>query len=178
MNTVIRKGTRFVIFGGASLALTFVALNASTAELPEKPALTGYYDTAAGRSLVAGRYDLVIQRLGSRGAEFSLDQVAASTNLCIAEIETHRWDAARATCDSAVTYASLPACERARQQRAVAIAYSNRAVLRWLQHEPEGAVADLAKARAIAPGVEVVEQNFKVLATHPQPGASVVAARQ
>jgi hypothetical protein len=178
MNTVIRKGTRFVIFGGASLALTFFALSASTAEPPEKAVLSGYYDTPAGRSLVAGRYDLVIDRLGSHGAEFLQDEVAASTNLCVAEIETHRWDAARADCDSAVTYASLPSIERARQQRAVAIAYSNRAVLHWLQREPERAAADLAKARAIAPGVEVVEQNARVLATNLQPGSSVVAARQ
>jgi hypothetical protein len=178
MNTVIRKGARFVIFGGASLALTFFALSASTAEPARKAVLSGYYDTPAGRSLVAGRYDLVINRLGSHGAEFLQDEVAASTNLCIAQIETRRWDAARVTCDSAVTYASLPSWERPRQERAVAIAYSNRAVLHWLQREPDRAAADLAKAHAIAPGVEVVEQNARLLVSNPQPGASVVAVRQ
>jgi hypothetical protein len=178
MNTVIRKGTRLVIFGGASLALTFVALNASAAPQELKPVLSGYYDTAAGRSLVAGRYDLVIKRLGSRGAEFSLDEVAASTNLCVAEIATHRWDAARATCESAITYASIPTWERAHQERALAIAYSNRAVLHWLEHEPERAAADLSKARAIAPGVAIVEQNSGLLVANPEPGSSVVAVRQ
>lgn len=44
-------------------------------------------------------------------------------------------------------------------QSSLALAYSNRAVLRWLTHDDESAISDLTRARALAPSADFVRKN-------------------
>jgi hypothetical protein len=133
-----------------------------------KIVLSGYADGVGGESLMAGDYAAIIGKLGAHGVGFSLDPVAASTNLCIAYIMTHAWDKADGACDAAVRVAKLDQptgtlYERAAHDRQVAIAYSNRAVLHSLEANPQQAASDLARAFALAPDSELITRNRAAL---------------
>ncbi len=130
-----------------------------------KMTLSAYADAAEGRTLLAGRYGAVIQALGDHGVRFKQDDVAASTNLCVAYVMTHRWSEAHPACDEAIRFAKLEAPESPASLADVhgeclAIAYSNRAVLEWLEERPASAADDLARAHALAPESEFVAQNL------------------
>ncbi len=144
-----------------------------------KLVLSGYEDRAAGATLLAGHYSIVIEELGSHGPSFARDTVAASTNLCIAYIMTARWSAAHPACDEAIALAELDVPQRdllSREMHSeqIAVAYSNRAVLHWLESRPASAAEDLSKARTLAQGSEAVSQNLAALRS--RSGAGVLAA--
>lgn len=130
-----------------------------------KLVLSGYEDDAAGAQLLAGRYGAVIEKLAHHGRAFTDDEVAASTNLCVAYIMTAKWDAAHAACDEAIALASLDVPQpgalslRAHNEQ-IALAYSNRAVLQWLEDHRASAADDLSKAKALSPDSEAVSQNL------------------
>ena len=131
----------------------------------QKMTLGAYTDAAEGRSLLAGRYREVIDVLGSHGLRFKEDGLAASTNLCVAYIMTHRWSEAHPACDEAIGFAKLempdgPGLSTGAYDERVAIAYSNRAVLEWLEARSTSAADDLARAHALAPSAEFVAQNL------------------
>ena len=151
------RNARPAAFGVALLGSMMVA-TAARAEPPSpKLMLSAYADGPQGEALLAGRYDLVILRLGSHGAPFDDDEVSASTNLCVAYIMTRRWSSAEAACDEAVRDAKLDAPEptmfsRLARDQEVAIAYSNRAVLKAVEGQPRSAADDKARARTLAHG--------------------------
>lgn len=165
--------------------------SAQASSAPRKMTLSGYVDGAAGTSLMSGHYEDVVGTLGAHGLPFKLDEVSASTNLCVAYIMTRRWDAAHRECDQAVRIASLEQWQWLPLDNShnehVAIAYSNRAVLEWLEDRPAIAAQDLAKAHTLAPAVEFVGRNLEKLGASvpllgrraPQPGSrgAAVAAR-
>ena len=131
----------------------------------QKMTLGAYTDAAEGQSVLAGRYRDVIDVLGSHGLRFKQDELAASTNLCVAYIMTHRWSEGHAACDEAIRFAKLemresPGSAADAHDARVAIAYSNRAVLEWLEARSVSAADDLARARALAPSAEWVTQNL------------------
>lgn len=129
---------------------------AARAETPShKLMLSGYADGPQGEALLAGRYDLVILRLAGHGAPFDVDEVSASTNLCVAYIMTRHWSSAQRVCDEALRDARLDTPEptmfsRLARNEEVAIAYSNRAVLKLIEGRAASAADDLAKARALS----------------------------
>ena len=134
----------------------------------QKMTLGAYTDVAEGQTVLAGRYSDVIDVLGTHGLRFKQDALAASTNLCVAYIMTHRWSEAHRACDEAIQFAKLEMPERpgsaaAAHDACVAIAYSNRAVLEWLEARSASAADDLAKAHALAPSAEFVAQNLAKL---------------
>jgi hypothetical protein len=131
----------------------------------QKMTLSAYTDVAEGQSLLAARYGDAIDVLGSHGLRFKQDALAASTNLCVAYIMTHRWSEAHPACDEAIQFAKLEmpdqhGFEAGAHDARVAIAYSNRAVLEWLEARSASAADDLAKAHALAPSEEFVVQNL------------------
>ncbi len=135
-----------------------------------KLVLSGYEEQAAGADLLAGRYGRVIAELGPHGARFGGDQIATSTNLCVAYIMTAKWDAARSACDEAVTLTELDVPDRdltSRETHAeqVALAYSNRAVLNWLEDRRASAADDLSKAHHVAPASPFVSENLAAFAS-------------
>jgi hypothetical protein len=127
-------------FGFAILAaMIFAAAARAGAPAPaHKLVLSGYADGADGSNLLAGRYDAVIRRLAAHGMPYFADEVSASTNLCVAYIMTGRWKAADSACDEALRDAELDVSDatifsRMRHDEEVAIAYSNRAVLKAVE---------------------------------------------
>jgi hypothetical protein len=152
----------------AALASLCFAAGAHADGAHRKMTLGAYTDAAEGQALLSGRYHDVIDVLGSHGLRFKQDELAASTNLCVAYIMTHRWSEAHPACDEAILFAKLEMPEspgfalQAHDER-VALAYSNRAVLESLQARSASADDDLATAHALAPSTEFVAQNFASL---------------
>jgi hypothetical protein len=149
----------------AAFASVCFAAGAHADDAHQKMTLSAYTDAAEGQAVLAGRYGEVIDVLGSHGSQFKQDELAASTNLCVAYIMTHRWSEAQPACDEAIRFAKLempesPAFADHTYGERVAIAYSNRAVLEWLEARSVTAADDLARAHALAPGAEFVVQNL------------------
>jgi len=152
---------------------SFAMASAAQADMPAKAGsskvmLTGYEDAASGKQLLAGEYSVVIAKLAAHGAGFTGHEVEASTNLCVAYIMSREWGEAHGACDEAISYAKLQhrtymTGERVPHDDAVAAAYSNRAVLNWLEHDMPDAKSDLAQAKSLSPSSEVVVQNLSTL---------------
>ncbi len=176
----LRSATRRIAVAGALCA---AALAAHADGGAMKPMLSGYTDGVAGASLMAGDYQRVIERLGSRGLEYSSDELSASTNLCVAYIVTRHWTAAHPACDEAIRIARMSPRDSLLftheiQDYQVALAYSNRAVLNWLEARRENAASDMAHARALSPAAQFVAQNAVALASvNAASAAAVVSAR-
>jgi hypothetical protein len=124
----------------AAVAITMLASSAHAAVEPGKLTLAGFTDAAEGTELIAGNYAAVIEKLAPHSIAFNNDEVAASTNLCVAYVATGRLDEAHDACDEAVKIARLdqPGTtlrERMAHEDVVAVAYANRAVLSKLSGE-------------------------------------------
>jgi Flp pilus assembly protein TadD len=81
---------------------------------------------------------------------------------------THQWEEAKSRCDAAIAGARASDADAvfdfgASRDKRLATAYSNRAVFNWLRNQKPAAVADLSKARSLAPKLEFVAQNSLVL---------------
>jgi len=125
----------------AALAASVLAASAArAAATPDKLVLSGYGDSAAGAQLLAGEYAAVIERLAPHTGDFDRDEVAASTNLCVAYVATGRLDGAQDACNEAIAMARLDPVgitlqEHLAHQDALSVAYANRAVLTRLSGE-------------------------------------------
>ncbi|HEY2590606.1 MAG TPA: hypothetical protein VGI35_03355 [Steroidobacteraceae bacterium] len=151
--------------GVAAIASMCFAADAHADGAHQKMMLGAYTDAAEGQTVLAGRYGAVIEVLGGHGLRFKQDELAASTNLCVAYIMTHRWNEARPACDEAIRFAKLempesPGFADDAHHESVAMAYSNRAVLEWLEARSASAADDLAKAHTLAPSADFVAQNL------------------
>jgi len=156
---------------------SFVAASAASAAEPaakpltsDKVMLSGYEDAASGKELLQGQYGLVISKLAAQGKGFIGHEVEASTNLCVAYIMSRQWSEAHGACDAAISYARLerrgiPLAERVPYEDAIAAAYSNRAVLGWLENDMLAAESDLRHAKSISPFSPPVVQNLTALST-------------
>jgi hypothetical protein len=122
----------------AALAGTLLLAGAAHADAESgKLVLSGFTDAAAGEQLMAGNYAAVIEKLAPHAADFNANEVAASTNLCVAYVASGRLDEAHHACNEAITTARLEESdgtlsERLAHQDALSIAYANRAVLNKL----------------------------------------------
>jgi hypothetical protein len=155
------KALGFAVLGSMILG---AAARADAPAAPHKLVLSGYADGVEGSNLLTGRYDAVVRRLAAHGVPFFADEVSASTNLCIAYIMTRAWKAAHAACDEALRDAQLEVTDptigsRMLHDEAVAIAYSNRAVLKAIDGQPASAADDMGKARALS-RADFLSQNL------------------
>ena len=131
MNLQILKSMRVPL----AAAATLLVASAAHADVEAgKLTLAGYIDAAAGDQLMAGNYTAVIDKLAPHSISFTVDQVAASTNLCVAYVATHKLIEAKQACDEAISMARLDEfdatlAERLAYQDHLSIAYANRAVL-------------------------------------------------
>ncbi len=158
------------ILAAAGAAALFAAVStASQASAPaDKLELTVYLDRAGGSDALSGDFETTIQQLGARSTTFRRDFMAGSTNLCVAYTMTRRWDEARVACDDAISQASASHEDDRFQlgqahRTHLAVAYSNRAVLNWLQHRPAKAVRDVTRAHSLAPQSQFVSKNYAIL---------------
>jgi hypothetical protein len=124
-----------------TMAAALLVASAAHADVESpKLVLSGFTDAAAGTQLMSGNYTAVIQKLAPHSQEFNADEVAASTNLCVAYVATGRLDEAHDACDEAIKLARLDQVsnsltERLSKQDALSLAYANRAVLSKLSGE-------------------------------------------
>jgi hypothetical protein len=166
----MRRFTRNVgpaVLGLAALGAMMSSAAARADAPPRRLVLSGYADGVQGENLITGRYALVIQQLAGHGARFEDDEVSASTNLCVAYIMTRRLSEARAACDEAVRDAQLDPSSstmlsRLAHDEEMAIAYSNRAVLKLVEGQPTSAAHDIAKARGLS-RAQYVSQNLSAV---------------
>ena len=124
----------------AVVAATLLAAQAHAATESDKLTLAGFTDAAEGTELIAGNYAAVIEKLAPHAVEFNNDEVAASTNLCVAYVAAGRLDEAHDACNEAIEMARLEQpggslMERLAHQDALELAYANRAVLSKLSGE-------------------------------------------
>lgn len=137
---------------------------------PHPFVLTAYGSAPGGQDLLTGRYPAALQQLRASG-HAPLDAAAVSANNCVALAMTRRWDAAQSACDAAVreardarlSAAPWSAAGANSKDRAIAAAYSDRAVLRWMSGNARGARADLDEARVFAPQAGFVVRNVRAL---------------
>ena len=119
----------------AALAGSLLVAAAARADVESgKLVLSGFTDAAHGELLMAGDYAAVIQKLAPHSTDFNVNEVAASTNLCVAYVASGRLDEAHNACDEAIRMARLddfdtPFLERLAHQDPLSIAHANRAVL-------------------------------------------------
>lgn len=125
----------------ATAVATLLVASAARADVePGKLTLSGYVDAAAGEQLLAGNYAAVIGKLAPHTMNFTADEVAASTNLCVAYVATGKLVEAHNACDEAIRLARLDQAggtlqDRLAHQDALSLAYANRAVLSKLSGE-------------------------------------------
>jgi hypothetical protein len=133
MKLQILKSIRLPL--AAAAAATLLAASAAHADVEAgKLTLSGYIDAAAGTQLMAGHYAAVITDLAPHTTDFTVNEVAASTNLCVAYVAAGRLGEAHGACDDAIRIARLELAsenlmERLSHHDALSVAYANRAVL-------------------------------------------------
>ena len=159
------------LYAAMSLASTTAAWADSQ---PQPFVLTAYGSAPGGRDLLHGRYPAAIEQLRVDGTD-TLEPAAVSANSCVAFAMTQRWHAAQDACNAAVRDArsarsgAAPWRESATisTDRAVAAAYADRAVMRWMDGDAHGAHVDLERARTFAPQARFVVRNVRALRAHP-----------
>ena len=128
--------------------------------------LASFTDVTGGVALVRGNTEHAIRQIEADARISAEEQI----NLCVAHTALRNWTEAQVACDVAVT-----AADQARAKtksgsvsklrwadKRVAVAYSNRAVLRWLASDTVAAYADLAHARTIEPKAAFVLRNTEL----------------
>jgi hypothetical protein len=166
----------------ALLIALAVATAAHADGSPTKAQLTAYRESSGWETIAAGDYAGTVSQLAPHGALFWKDRVAASTNLCVAYVMSHQWETAHSACDMAISIASREPADttlfgRRSHNEAIALAYSNRAVLNWLEAQPRTAASDMAQARELAPSSDFVEHNVAVIGTKSSAANTVAEAR-
>jgi RecA-family ATPase len=130
--------------------------------------LASFTDARGGPALVRGETELALEQI--HALKFGSNTVSVLTNQCVALTVMREWTKAGEACDAAVdralknrTRASYSlAAPRVLADTAVAVAYSNRAVMHWLSSDATAAHADLDNARKFGPGEAYVMRNLEV----------------
>jgi hypothetical protein len=140
-----------------------------------------YLDTPGAESLLAGDYKSAIRKIESRRPSDNMGSTEAATNLCVAYTLSHQWDEAKSKCDGAVIGAGASDADdvfdfHGGRNRRLATAYSNRAVFNWLRNDRRRAVADVTRARSLAPRLEWVARNWVALSGEPDTTAHPAVA--
>jgi hypothetical protein len=157
------------------LACAVALLAGSAAQAAEQPRtfeLSAFSNGTAGTALMNGDYNTAIRQLGA--GTHMLDGETLATNRCVAFTVTRQIEAAQTACNQAVREAqqaisSLPVSmswARPEYREYLALAYSNRAVLNWVENNSAAAQSDLNKAAAVAPKAPFVARNISALQNH------------
>lgn len=140
---------------------------AANAEQPSFVMAT-FVDSHHGTEIVSGEYAEAIEQIADENAEG--ESFFANSNLCVAYTKSGSLDAAKVACDSAVEQASKAAVvgaispsrlltDRARKSY-LAVALSNRGVLRVVAGEVELARQDFVKALSVKPRTREATANL------------------
>jgi hypothetical protein len=161
-----RKPTQALLLGISAALLGAVGHAAGDTHFT----LTAYSNAAGGQEILSGDYKIALSKIDT---QMHSVPDASSSNRCVALTMTAQWPAARVACDAAVrdaerakvALASSALQQRHLQNEAIAIAYSNRAVLKWLTSDSKAAALDLQHAKALVPDSDIVAQNVAALGT-------------
>lgn len=153
------------------LAAALISTVVSAADQPDAFVLVAYSNRAGGTQIANGEY-LSATKVTRAGVPE--DRGALATNHCVAFAMSEQLAQAQLACDTAVQaafseQAELPswsARSHAQAANSQAVAYSNRAVLRWLNADAQGARQDLARAQALAPQATFVARNMNAMQSH------------
>jgi hypothetical protein len=157
------------------LTTAIIVTAASAAESTDPFVFVAYSNRTGGENLASGDYGNAAHAvLGQAPSAAMADPQALDTNRCVAYTMTKQLVKAREACDAAVQDAqradgsmlSWSPQTRKQSDHAAAVAYSNRAVMHWLDSDMTAASADLAKARALAPQESFVVRNLSALQAH------------
>ena len=169
------------------IAAALISTVVSAADKPDAFVLVAYSNRAGGTQITNGEY---LTATAAAHSDVQADPAALATNHCVAFAMSEQLAQARQACDTAIRaahseQAQLPSWNPRSRQQAVdaqAVAYSNRAVLRWLNADSPGARQDLAKAQALAPHATFVARNISAMQSHenasPASTASLAQAAQ
>jgi tetratricopeptide (TPR) repeat protein len=153
---------------GVAAAVSLLLGTAAQAAEPHNFVLTAYSNGAGGAELVAGDYQAATAALhSSHSGISSFDPSTLSNNRCVALAVTKQWDTARTACDQAVREAQqekalLPSYQywaRKLKNDYLAVALSNRAVVRFMSSDADAATSDLKRAEALSPKADFVMRN-------------------
>jgi hypothetical protein len=153
------------------LAAALISTAVTAADKPDAFVLVAYSNRAGGTQISNGEY---LTATRQTPASLPGDPGALATNHCVAFAMSAQFPQAQLACDSAVQAASreqaqLPSWNphsRGQAANSQAVAYSNRAVLRWLNADAQGARQDLARAQALAPQATFVLRNVNAMQSH------------
>jgi hypothetical protein len=171
----------------ATATATATATAAAAAEASDPFMFVAYSNRAGGAKLATGDYANAAQAVLGQAASMSAsDPQALDTNRCVAYTMTQQLAKARRACDAAVadahraddTMLSFTRQTQRQSAAAAAVAYSNRAVMHWLDADMAAAGADLAKAQALAPQASFVVRNLAALQAHQNLASQTTATAQ
>jgi hypothetical protein len=153
------------------LAAALISTVVAAADKPDPFVLVAYSNRAGGTQISNGEY---LTATRETTASLPGDPGALATNHCVAFAMSQQLAKAQVACDSAVQaahseQAQLPSWNPRSHAEAVtslAVAYSNRAVLRWLSADTQGARGDLAHAQELAPQATFVVRNVIAMQSH------------
>lgn len=154
---------------------------ASAKDTGPKYTLNTITDAAHGRKIIAGEYDEAINKIKT-SSRWSTDNYYAATNLCVAYIMTRDIESGTAACDAAVMQMEEKLASRRSFQyphslegrayrRYLAIALSNRGVLRAIGGEAEQAREDFRNAMELQARIPAAEVNLARLENRVAPNA-------
>jgi hypothetical protein len=158
------------------LAIAASILSAATAHASDvtapKMVLTAYINGAGGESVMAGKLDEALTEIQRDHSASSDLYTAKITNQCVAYAAMKLILQALSACDEALRAAKYDRMSSQRfssassmQNSYLAIAYTNRAVVRMMAKDPERAKSDMAHAKSLAPSAEFVSQNLLAMET-------------
>lgn len=142
-------------------------------ELGQVYTLTAIEDLSFGEEVVAGNYETAIEGiLGS--LKSNPGGFEAQTNLCVAYTHSGEFSKAYESCDAALTALErrirrskvsgfTPFQSRRVQEKYLALALSNRGVLRAVSGKPDLARKDLIRASGLKFGLDVADANLAKL---------------
>ncbi len=148
-----------VLFGAAAVAANLFAASALAHEVAQEPMAAGYQmaaviDRAHGNVVISGDYGKAIEDLGNK----SRRHFESSTNLCVAYTMTGNLEKADAECAAA-----LELSEKSSVRRDIAVALSNRGVVKAVSGDLSGASEDFSRALEIHGDLRQASENLQLL---------------
>jgi len=172
MPSFSRNSRAHALIIGFSAALLGTVSHAEDTRLQ----MTAYSNVVGGQEILSGDYKAALTKLDGRSSAYDSDAASIALNRCVALTMAAQWGAAEAACNVAVHYAQIAKTthlnagvqETRLQDETIAIAYSDRAVLKWLTGDTAAATQDLEHAKKLAHGDnnDLVAQNVTALSAH------------
>jgi hypothetical protein len=164
----LRKTRAIVAIAPIAVLSAVLPVAGAQAEPPGNAlVMSVYLDSVGADRVIAGDAATAITQIKKRTPTNDTDSLTADTNLCVAYTLSRQFEQAKARCDAAVIDARLTDADDVfhfgNRGRRLATAYSNRAVLNAVRDEKEKALADVDRARSLAPRLDFVSHNWTAL---------------